>query len=78
MDLSTGSIGWHRTRQWLDSELERLGNDPGVSTGLTPEQAEYRDGYLFGQYAAYARVRARFYTDEESAAAEETRREMFG
>lgn len=70
MDLSTNSIGWHRTRQWLDFELDRVSTvDP---------QDDYHNGFLWGQFVAYAKVRARFNSLEESIKAEETRKEMFG
>ena len=78
MDLSTGSIGWHRTRQWLDDEIERAFEAPNMVDGLTSEQNEFRKGYFQGMFAAYGRVRQRFNTPEESVQAEKARREMFG
>lgn len=78
MDLSTNSIGWHRTRQWLDSELERVSTGDYPRENLTDEQKEYLEGFLWGQEVAYMRVRTRFNTPEESAKMEKTRREMFG
>lgn len=75
MDLSTGSIGWHRTRQWLDEEIMRLSEVP---PGLTVEQIGYFEGYSWGKRNAYMNVRSRFNTPEESEQAEKTRREMFG
>lgn len=78
MDLSTGSIGWHRTRQWLDSELERLDKPTTLGDNYTEEQKEYYRGYMWGQGVAYMRIRSRFNTLEESQQVEETRREMFG
>lgn len=70
MDLSEGSIGWHRTRKWLDNELEAL------STAKPYD--EYHEGFLWGQMVAYMKMRPRFYTEEESYEAVKTRREMFG
>lgn len=70
MDLSTGSLGWHRTRQWLDSEIERIASQEPVN--------EYHGGLIEGTYVAYVRVRSRFNTPEEEAKTEQTRREMFG
>lgn len=79
MDLSTGSIGWHRTRRWLDEAIEMCDRTVRMPHyGLTPEQEEYRKGYFEGQMTAYMRVRPRFNTPEESAQGEKTRRGMFG
>lgn len=79
MDLSTNSIGWHRTREWLDEAItlaEKTSRVPHF--GLTPEQDEYRKGFFEGQMIAFMKVRSRFNTPEESALVEQTRREMFG
>lgn len=80
MNLSTNSIGWHRTRRWLDEELKNLEAAAKVepSDTLTDEQEEYRQGFIWGQTVALMKVRARFNTPEESALVEQTRREMFG
>lgn len=77
MDLSTGSLAWHRTRRWLDAEIERLYTKQDAND-LTPEQREYLAGFRDGMFAAYGRVRQSFNTREEDAEAEKTRREMFG
>lgn len=70
MDLSTNSIGWHRTRKWLDDEIEN-------SFNAEPYNDEHK-AYLTGLWTAYMKVRPRFNTPEENALAEQTRREMFG
>lgn len=79
MDLSTGSIGWHRTRKWLDDEIEGLSKQY-AEIAEEPDQAggDYSFGILAGMRLAYMKVRTRFNTPEESAAVEKTRREMFG
>lgn len=79
MDLSTNSIGWHRTRKWLDDEIERIGKQYAMISE-EPDQVggEYSFGILDGMRLAYMKVRPRFNTPEENALAEQTRREMFG
>lgn len=79
MDLSTNSIGWHRTPGWLDDEIDRITKQHAMISE-EPEQAggEYSFGILDGMRLAYMRVCARFDTPEENAVAEQTRREMFG
>lgn len=75
MDLSTGSLGWHRTRQWLDDEINKYSEVP---PNLTMEQLSYFEGVAWGKRIAYMNVRTKFNTPEESEQAEKTRREMFG
>lgn len=70
MDLSTGSLGWLRTRRWLDEEIERAFHSEAYN--------EEHKSYLNGLWTAYMRVRARFNTPEEDALLEQTRRGMFG
>lgn len=79
MDLSTNSIGWHRTRKWLDDEIERIERQYKMFAE-EPDQVggEYSFGILGGMRVAYSKVRQRFNTPEENERAEQTRRGMFG
>ena len=70
MDLCTNCIGWHRTRKWLDDEIEN-------SFNAVPYNDEHK-AYLMGLWTAYMKLRPRFNTPEENALAEQTRRDMFG
>lgn len=79
MDLSTNSIGWHRTRRWLDDEIESARKRYNENLE-DPEQigGDFSLGMLAGMEMAYSRIRQRFNTPEENALVEQTRREMFG
>jgi len=70
MDLSEGSLGWHRTRKRIDDHLSAI--------EASKPYDKWHEGYLFGQLVALMSMRTLLNTQEESHSAEVTRMEMFG
>lgn len=71
MDLSSGSIGWHRARRFLDEEINRERPAP------SEEYPQWAVGMDRGSVLAYMKVRTWFNTPEENEEMERLRREMF-